>query len=100
ALQGAAYKADESYPLDVLGAQTEGMIGYQIEQGLRNPLPFEVPFRTLLPMVEVDGSDPAFHDPTKFVGPEYEKGDADRIAAEKGWLFKQDGAKWRRVVPS
>ena len=100
ALQGAAYKPEEAYPLDVLGAETEGMIGYMIEQELGNLLPFEVPFATLLTMVEVDGDDPAFNDPTKFVGPVYEKADADRIKAEKGWVFKQDGAKWRRVVPS
>lgn len=100
ALQGAAYKPEEAYPLDVLGAETEGMIGYMIEQELGNLLPFEVPFATLLTMVEVDGDDPAFKDPTKFVGPIYDKVDADRIKAEKGWVFKQDGAKWRRVVPS
>jgi carbamate kinase len=88
------------YPLDVLGAETEGMIGYMIEQELGNLLPFDVPFATLLTMVEVDGNDPGFKNPTKFVGPVYEKGDADRMAAEKGWVFKQDGAKWRRVVPS
>ncbi|BCH33667.1 carbamate kinase [Mesorhizobium sp. L-8-10] len=100
ALQGAAYKADEAYPLDVLGAETEGMIGYMIEQELGNLLPFEVPFATLLTMVEVDGNDPGFKDPTKFVGPVYEQAEADRIKAEKGWVFKLDGAKWRRVVPS
>jgi carbamate kinase len=100
ALQGAAYKPDEAYPLDVLGAETEGMIGYMIEQELGNLLPFEVPFATLLTMVEVDGSDPAFGNPTKFVGPVYDQPEADRIKAEKGWTFKQDGAKWRRVVPS
>ena len=100
ALQGAAYKPDEAYPLDVLGAQTEGMIGYMIEQELGNLLPFDVPFATLLTMVEVDGDDPGFQNPTKFVGPVYEKPDADRLAAEKGWVFKADGAKWRRVVAS
>jgi carbamate kinase len=100
ALQGAAYKPDEAYPLDVLGAETEGMIGYMIEQELGNLLPFEVPFATLLTMVEVDPDDPGFKNPTKFVGPVYEKADADRIAGEKGWVVKQDGAKWRRVVPS
>jgi carbamate kinase len=100
ALQGAAYKPDEAYPLDVLGAETEGMIGYIIEQELGNLLPFEVPFATLLTMVEVDGDDPGFQNPTKFVGPVYEQADADRLAAEKGWVFRQDGAKWRRVVPS
>jgi carbamate kinase len=100
ALQGAAYKPEEAYPLDVLGAETEGMIGYIIEQELGNLLPFEVPFATLLTMVEVDGGDPAFQNPTKFVGPVYDKPEADRIRADKGWTFKQDGAKWRRVVPS
>jgi len=100
ALQGAAYKPDEAYPLDVLGAQTEGMIGYMIEQELGNLLPFDVPFATLLTMVEVDGDDPGFKNPTKFVGPVYEKPEADRLAAEKGWVFKADGAKWRRVVAS
>ena len=100
ALQGAAYKPEEAYPLDVLGAETEGMIGYMIEQELGNLLPFEVPFATLLTMVEVDGDDPGFRNPTKFVGPVYAKADADRIAQEKGWVFKQDGVKWRRVVPS
>ncbi len=100
ALQGASYKPDEAYPLDVLGAETEGMIGYMIEQELGNLLPFEVPFATLLTMVEVDGDDPGFQNPTKFVGPVYDKADADRLKAEKGWIFKQDGDKWRRVVPS
>src|SRR3954462_8831460 len=100
ALQGAAYKPEEASPLDVLGAQTEGSIGYMIEQELGNLLPFEVPFATLLTMVEVDPDDPGFRNPTKFVGPVYEKADADRIAGEKGWIFKQDGDKWRRVVPS
>lgn len=100
ALQGAAYKPDESYPLDVLGAESEGMIGYVIEQELGNLLPFEVPFATLLTMVEVDPADPGFQNPTKFVGPVYDKPEADRIAHEKGWVLKPDGPKWRRVVPS
>ena len=100
ALQGEAYRAVEPYPLDVLGAQTEGMIGYMIEQELGNLLPFEIPFATLLTMVEVDADDPGFRNPTKFVGPVYDKSEADRIATEKGWAFKQDGANWRRVVPS
>jgi carbamate kinase len=100
ALQGAAYRAVDPYPLDVLGAQTEGMIGYMIEQELGNLLPFDVPFATLLTMVEVDAEDPGFRNPTKFVGPVYEKSEAERIATEKGWIFKADGAKWRRVVPS
>ena len=100
ALQASAYKDVEAYPLDVLGAQTEGMIGYMIEQELGNLLPFEVPFATILTIVEVDPEDPAFQNPTKFVGPVYEKEEADRLKGEKGWVFKQDGNKWRRVVPS
>jgi len=100
ALQGAAYGKVETYPLDVLGAQTEGSIGYMIEQELGNLLPFNRPFATLLTMVEVDAKDPAFKNPTKFIGPVYDQAEADRIAAEKGWVFKQDGDTWRRVVPS
>jgi len=100
ARMGSEYKAVETYPLDVLGAQTEGMIGYIIEQELGNLLPQERPLATLLTMVEVDGDDPAFANPTKPVGPVYEKDEADRIAAEKGWTFKPDGESFRRVVPS
>jgi carbamate kinase len=100
ALQASAYKEVEAYPLDVLGAQTEGMIGYMLEQELGNLLPAEVPFATILTMVEVDPSDPAFGDPTKFVGPVYDRATADGLAADKGWVFKQDGDRWRRVVPS
>ena len=100
ALQAAAYEEVEAYPLDVLGAQTEGMIGYLLEQELGNLLPFEVPFATILTMIEVDPSDPAFGDPTKFVGPVYEKEEADKLAADKDWVFKLDGDRWRRVVPS
>ena len=100
ALQAAAYEDVEPYPLDVLGAQTEGMIGYMIEQELGNLLPAEVPFATILTMIEVDAHDPAFGDPTKFVGPVYADADADRLAAEKGWTFKRDGDRMRRVVAS
>jgi carbamate kinase len=100
ALQAAAYEEVDPYPLDVLGAQTEGMIGYVLEQELGNVLPFEVPFATLLTMIEVDPADPAFSNPTKFVGPIYDKAKADQLAAEKDWVFKADGEHWRRVVPS
>jgi carbamate kinase len=100
ALQASAYKEVEAYPLDVLGAQTEGMIGYLIEQELGNVLPAEVPFATILTMVEVDTDDPAFADPTKFVGPIYADDAAEALAAEKGWIFKRDGDHLRRVVPS
>jgi len=100
ALQGAAYTGVEPYPLDILGAETQGMIGYLLEQELGNLLPMEVPFASLLTMIEVDAHDPAFQDPTKFIGPVYDKTEADRIAAEKSWIFKPDGPHWRRVVPS
>ena len=99
ALQAAAYTEVDAYPLDVLGAQTEGMIGYVLEQELGNLLPIEVPFATLLTMIEVDPKDPAFGDPTKFVGPVYSQEQADTLAADKGWAFKPDGTFWRRVVP-
>src|SRR4051794_14703706 len=100
ALQAAAYTDVEAYPLDVLGAETEGMIGYMIEQELGNLLPPDVPLATILTMIEVDGADPAFKDPTKFVGPIYDEENARRLELEKGWIFKRDGESWRRVVPS
>ena len=100
ALQAAAYKPEEAFPLDVLGAETEGMIGYMIEQELGNLLPLEVPFATVLTMVEVSLDDPGFANPTKFIGPVYDAAAADRLKAEKGWALKPDGDKWRRVVAS
>lgn len=100
ALQGAAYKPDEAYPLDVLGAETEGMIGYIIEQELENALNHDRPVATLLTQVVVDQHDPAFEKPTKFVGPVYEREEAETRAKAAGWHIAQDGDKWRRVVPS
>ncbi|MCQ4264084.1 carbamate kinase [Stutzerimonas stutzeri] len=100
ALQGAAYKDVPTYPLDVLGAETEGMIGYIIEQELGNLLPFEVPFATLLTQVEVDADDPAFQKPTKPIGPVYSREEAEQLAKEKGWSIAADGDRFRRVVAS
>lgn len=100
ALQNAAYTATDAYPLDVLGAETEGMIGYMIEQELGNLLPFEVPFATLLTQVEVDPTDPAFARPSKPIGPVYSKAEAHRLAREKGWSIAADGDSFRRVVAS
>jgi len=100
ALQGAAYTEVPTYPLDVLGAETEGMIGYIIEQELGNLLPFEVPFATLLTQVEVDAADPAFEHPSKPIGPVYSREEAERLAREKGWSIAADGDRFRRVVPS
>lgn len=99
-LQASSYDEESIYPFDVLGAQTQSMIGYFIEQELGNLLPFEKPIATLLTMTEVDADDPAMADPTKFVGPVYTEEDAKRLAAEKGWVVKPDGDAWRRVVPS
>ena len=90
ALQGSAYKDVEAYPLDVLDAQTEGQIGYILEQELGNVLPFEKHIATLLTMIEVDRNDPAFANPTKPIGPMYTEEQADALAAEKGWAFKPD----------
>ncbi len=100
ALQGAAYQQVPSYPLDVLGAETEGMIGYIIEQELGNLLPVEVPFATLLTQVEVDANDPAFAQPSKPIGPVYSREEAERLAAAKGWSIAADGDRFRRVVAS
>jgi carbamate kinase len=100
ALQAAAYDEVSAYPFDVLGAQSEGMIGYLIEQELGNMLPFEKPLATVLTMTEVDPDDPAFTAPTKFVGPVYTAEEAGRLAAVHGWTVRQDGSAWRRVVPS
>jgi carbamate kinase len=100
ALQAAAQKADESYPLDILGAETEGMIGYLIEQELENALPSGPKVATLLTQVEVDPNDTAFERPTKPVGPVYGQAEAREIAAVRGWSIAPDGDKFRRVVPS
>ena len=99
-LQAESYQGAEPYPLDVLDAGTQGMIGYLIQQELRSLLPPEIQVAALLTMIVVDPGDPAFASPTKFVGPVYPKEAADAIAAEKGWAFRPDGAAWRRVVPS
>src|SRR6476646_10337463 len=99
-LQAEAYAGAEPYPLDVLDAGTQGMIGYLIQQELRSLLPPEQQVATLLTMIVVDPDDPAFAGPTKFVGPVYPKEAADTLAADKGWAFRQDGASCWRVVPS
>jgi carbamate kinase len=100
ALEEAAYAEVPQSPLDVLGAETQGMIGYLIEQELGNRLPFSKPLASLLTMIEVDPDDPAFSDPSKPIGPLYDNFEADKLAAERGWTFKRDGDHMRRVVPS
>ena len=100
ALEEAAYTEVPESPLDVLGAETQGMIGYLIEEELGNRLPFEKPLATLLTMIEVDPDDPAFENPSKPIGPQYDEAEAAKLAAERGWTFKPDGNRMRRVVPS
>jgi carbamate kinase len=96
----AAYTAVDPYPLDVLGAETVGMIGYMIEQELGNIIPFEDNIVTILTQILVDPADPAFQNPTKPVGPIYQRAEAERLQQEKGWSMAPDGEYFRRVVPS
>lgn len=100
ALQAAAFDNQNAAPLDVLGAQTEGMIGYLIEQELENVLQPGAKVATLLTQVEVDREDPAFTNPTKPVGPVYDEARARQLAETHGWTVKADGAGFRRVVAS
>ena len=100
ALQSAVHKPEEAYPLDVLGAESEGMIGYLIEQELENALPGNHRVATLLTQVEVDPADPAFRNPTKPIGPVYRKEEAEKLAMQRGWAIAPDGDSYRRVVAS
>jgi carbamate kinase len=100
ALMGASYTAVDPYPLDVIGAETVGMIGYMIEQELGNLVPFEDHIVTVVTQVLVDPADPAFDNPTKPVGPIYDSAEAERLRAEKGWTMAADGEHFRRVVAS
>jgi carbamate kinase len=99
ALQAAAYDGAEPYPLDVLGAETEGMIGYLLEQELRNVLPGRE-VATLLTQVVVDPADQAFTRPTKPIGPTYSEQAASELRRARGWTIDRDGTSWRRVVAS
>lgn len=100
ALQSEAFSSVEPYPLDILGAETQGMIGYLIEEELRDCLGSGMEVTTLLTQVVVDPLDPAFKSPTKPVGPVYTQSKAKRLATEFGWSVAMDGDRWRRVVPS
>jgi carbamate kinase len=100
ALEAAAYTGVEPYTLDVLSAESEGMIGYMIEQELGNVLPEDVPFATILTQVEIDPADPAFQNPTKPIGPQYTREEADRLARDHGWTVGPDSGLFRRLVPS
>lgn len=100
ALMDAAYAAVDPFPLDVLGAETVGMIGYMIEQELGNIIPADDHIVTVLTQVLVDPDDPAFRHPSKPVGPVYEREEAERLQREKKWSIAPDGEYFRRVVPS
>jgi len=99
ALQNAAYEPVAPYPLDVLDAETEGMIGYLLEQELGNHLDRER-VATLLTQIVVDPADPAFTHPTKPVGPTYAVDEARRLTDTRGWAMARDGDGYRRVVAS
>lgn len=99
ALQAEADTKVRPPPLDVLGAETEGMIGYLIEQEIGNCLPGRK-VATLLTQVEVGAADPAFTAPSKPIGPVYSEAEARRLATERGFTVAEDGKGWRRVVPS
>ncbi|MGB5865784.1 MAG: carbamate kinase [Sulfitobacter sp.] len=94
ALQGG------SFPLDVLGAETDGMIGYVLQQELDNAYLPKAKYATLLTQIEVDPNDPAFRAPTKFIGPIYMQAEAAKLSAERGWTIGKDGKYFRRTVPS
>ncbi|WP_108773597.1 carbamate kinase [Cutibacterium namnetense] len=100
ALQSTAYEEVGIYPLDVLGAESQAMIGYMIEQELGNVMPKDQQIVTMVTMTVVDADDPAFDNPTKPIGPVYDEETAKRLAAEKGWSIAPDGEYYRRVVAS
>ncbi len=99
ALQADAYKDVKPYPFDVLGAESQGMIGYMVAQCVGNDLP-DRQVVNIITQTEVDPQDPAYSDPRKFVGPVYDKETAEKLAAERGWTIAADGKYFRRVVPS
>jgi carbamate kinase len=98
-LKEDAFGDETPYPLDVLDAETEGQIGYVIELELDNAIDHQDTV-ALITRVLVDPADPAFAEPTKFIGPVYDEPTAERLAAERGWTVKADGPDWRRVVAS
>jgi carbamate kinase len=89
----------QPYPFDVLGAQTQGMIGYWLVQAIQNTLPGRQ-VTCLVSRTLVSGDDQAFVHPSKFVGPVYDEQQARSLAVSRHWQIRQDGTRWRRVVPS
>jgi len=101
ALQASAYKDVAPYPLDILGAESVGMIGYLVEQELANALAPGTKLATLLTQIEVDPDDPAFARPEKPIGPVYDDTEAAKMRRDHGWpLVEEAKGRWRRVVPS
>jgi carbamate kinase len=100
AMQSEAISDVDPLPLDILGAQTQGMIGYMIEDELRDALAGKREVATLLTQVEVDSDDPAFDEPSKPIGPVYDQSAARALAKQRDWKIARDGEYWRRVVPS
>lgn len=101
ALQASAYKDVAPYPLDILGAESVGMIGYLVEQELANALAPGTKLATLLTQIEVDPNDPAFTRPEKPIGPVYDDTEAAKVRQSHGWpLVEETDGRWRRVVPS
>lgn len=98
-LQNEAYTKVSPYPLDVLDAESQGMIGYLIQQEVRNELSNKS-VTTLLTQIVVDANDPAFKDPSKPIGPVYDKTEADEMIKTRGWQMAADNQYYRRVVPS
>lgn len=99
ALESGAAGVSPAFPLDILGAESQGMVGYLLELALRNELPGRA-VTTVLGQVLVDAADPAFQRPSKPIGPFYSLAECDRLAAAKGWAFGFEGERGRRLVPS
>ncbi|MRH29024.1 carbamate kinase [Microbacterium sp. SYP-A9085] len=100
ALQNLAYQDVAAYPLDILGAETQGMIGYVVQQELSNALAGRREVAAVITTTVVDEHDPAFERPTKLIGPTYSAEDAAEAAAAYRWTIARDGSAFRRVVPS
>lgn len=100
AVQQNAYTDVPMYPLDAIGAESVGMIGYMIARELTNVVPRSITVTNVLTQTEIDPNDPAFKQPTKPIGPIYTKEEAERLSQTNGWTMAPDNDKFRRVVAS
>lgn len=100
ALQQNTYTDVPMYPLDAIGAESVGMIGYMIARELTNVVPRSITVTNVLTQTEIDPNDPAFKQPTKPIGPIYTKEEAERLSQTNGWTMASDNDKFRRVVAS